>query len=141
MTDTVDEATDEKAGEVLAGTDADSTQAETDMVVVDPFISVSERDAAARIVLKHSTNSTMQLTWWTSEGTAISDQDFIAVQQRIITDASLEDGNILHIPLINDSVPELNESFFVNIGFRNTEDGQIERIATVRVDIIDDDLP
>ena len=37
-------------------------------------------------------------------------------------------------------MPELNESFFVNLGLRNTEDGKIERIATVRVDIIDDDL-
>ena len=141
MTDTVDEAADEKAGEVLAGTDADSSQAETDMVVVDPFVSVSERDAAARIALQHNTNSTMQLTWWTSEGTAIADQDFIAGKQRIMTSASLAEDNILRVPLINDSVPEPRESFFVNLELRNTEHGKIERIATVRVDIIDDDQP
>ncbi len=141
ITDTVDEATDEKASEVLAGTDADSTQAETDMIVVDPFVSVSERDAVARIALQHNTNSTMQLTWWTSEGTAIADQDFIAGKQRIMTGASFGEGNILHVPLINDSVPEPRESFFVNLELRNTEHGKIERIATVRVDIIDDDQP
>ncbi len=141
ITDTVDEATDEKASEVLAGTDADSTQAETDMIVVDPFVSVSERDAVARIALQHNTNSTMQLTWWTSEGTAIADQDFIAGKQRIMTSAMLEEDNILHVPLINDSVPEPRESFLVNLEFRNTEHGEIEQIATVRVDIIDDDQP
>ena len=141
MTDTVDEATDEKAGEVLAGTDADSTQAETDMVVVDPFVSVSERDGAARIALQRNTNSTMHLTWWTSEGTAIADHDFIAGKQRIMTGASLREDNILLVPLINDSVPEPIESFFVNLELRNTEHGKIERIATVRVDIIDDDQP
>ncbi len=139
MTDTVDEATDEKAGEVLAGSDAESTRAETDMVVVDPFVSVSERDAAARITLQHNTNPTMQLTWWTSEGTAIADQDFIAGKQQIVTGALLGEDNILHVPLINDSVPEPRESFFVNLELRNTEHGKIERIATVRVDIIDDD--
>jgi len=139
-TNTIDEVTDDKVDEVLAQTDADTTQVEIDTVVVDPFVSVSESDAAARINVQLNTNSTTQLTWWTSEDTANADQDFIAVQQRIMTDALLEDGNTLHIPLINDSMPELNESFFVNLGLRNTEDGQIERIATVRVDIIDDDL-
>ena len=113
----------------------------TDMVVVDPFVSVSERDAAARITLQHNTNPTMQLTWWTSEGTAIADQDFIAGKQRIMTGASLGEDNILHVPLINDSVPEPRESFFVNLELRNTEHGKIERTATVRVDIIDDDQP
>jgi hypothetical protein len=139
-TDTVDEVTDQKVDEGIAHNDAHTTQVETDTVVVAPFVSVSEHDAVALINVQLNTYSSTQLTWWTSEDTATAGQDFIAVQQRVITDASLEDGNILHIPLINDSVPELNESFFVNLGFRSTEDGQIERIATVRVDIIDDDL-
>lgn len=144
--DTVDKAAIDTADQVLTDTvladaNADSTQVEPPMLVVDPFVSVSERDAAARIPLHRNTNSTMQLTWWTSEGTANTDQDYIAVKQRIITDASLEDGNILLVSLINDSLPEQTESFFVNFGFRNTEQGMFERIATVRVDIIDDDLP
>ncbi|MFT5501415.1 MAG: hypothetical protein ACI88G_001552, partial [Woeseiaceae bacterium] len=141
MTDTVDEATDEAADPVLTVKNTDAAQAEPDMIVVDPFVSVSERDAAARIPLQLNIKSTSQLTWWTSELTASADHDFISVQQRIMTAASLEGDNILHISLINDSVPEPIESFFVNLGLRNTEQGKIEHIATVRVDIIDDDLP
>jgi hypothetical protein len=83
----------------------------------------------------------MKLTWWTSEGTAIADQDFIAGKQQIVTGALLGEDNVLHVPLINDSVPEPRESFFVNLELRNTEHGQIEQRATVRVDIIDDDRP
>jgi hypothetical protein len=139
-TETVDEVINDKAGEISAVTDTGSTQAEADMIVVDPVVTVSERDAAARIALRYNANSTTQLTWWTSEDTAISDQDFIAVKQQLATDASLADGNILHIPLINDSVPEPRESFYVNLGRLNTERGAIELVATVRVDIIDDDL-
>ena len=48
---------------------------------------------------------------------------------------------MLHIPLVDDSLSEPRESFFVNIGLFDTQQGQIERIAVVRVDIIDDDLP
>lgn len=138
--DTITEKANDQAGEISVATDAVSTQAETD-IVVDPFVSVSERDGAARIALQLNTNSTTELTWWTSAGTAIADRDFIAVQQRIVTNASLEDGNVLHISLINDGVPESRESFFVNLGQRKTQQGRIELLATVRVDIIDDDLP
>jgi hypothetical protein len=139
-TDPIVAMADEKVAEVLARTESGTMPLATNTVGVDPIVSVSEHDAAARITVQHNTNSATQLTWWTSEDTAIADRDFIALQQQIMTDASLAGGNVIHIPLINDSMPELNESFFVNFGLRNTENGQIERIATVRVNIIDDDL-
>jgi len=63
------------------------------------------------------------------------------VEQKTMANVSTEDSRMLHIPLVDDSVPERRESFFVNVGYRNTDLGQIERIRTVRVDIIDDDLP
>lgn len=138
-TDAFDEIANGQADEISAGTDAVSTQAKTNMFVVAPFVSVSERDGAVRIALQLNTNSTAQLTWWTSADTAIADQDFIAVQQRIMTGAMLEDGNILHVPLINDGVPEPTESFYVHLGLRNADHGRIEPVTTVRVNIIDDD--
>jgi hypothetical protein len=46
---------------------------------------------------------------------------------------------VLHVPLVNDSLSEPRESFFVNFGREDTLTGQVERVATVRVDIIDDD--
>ena len=69
----------------------------------------------------------------------VGNEDFIAVQQPIMADATFEDGNVLHVRLVNDSLPEPPESFFVSLGFRDPRQGHIERIATVRVDIIDDD--
>lgn len=138
---TVDEATGDKANEVLAAADVDSARVESTAVVVDPFVSVSERDAAARIEIEYDASSTTQLAWWTSEYTANADQDFVDVKQRILTAALLEDGNIIHVPLINDGVPEPRESFYVNLGRLNTDRQRIELVATVRVDIIDDDGP
>jgi hypothetical protein len=81
------------------------------------------------------------LIWWTSEHTANADKDFISVEQQTMADVSVGGSYMLHIPLVNDNLPEPPESFFVNLGHRGPQQGQIERIATVRVDIIDDDLP
>jgi len=53
----------------------------------------------------------------------------------------IEVGRALNNPLVNDILYEPRESFFVNIGRLNARQGQIERIAAVRVDIFDDDLP
>ena len=44
----------------------------------------------------------------------------------------------LNVPLVNDELPEQRESFYVDVGVRQPQ-GQIERIASVRVDIVDDD--
>ena len=56
-----------------------------------------------------------------------------------MADVTNEGNDVLHIPLVNDYLPEPPESFFVNLGIHDTQQGHIERIATVRVDIIDDD--
>ena len=140
-TETSAEATNPTADESPADTDADPMLAETELVVTESVVSVSEGDGAARIATQRIEDSETPLIWWTSEHTANTDKDFISVKQKTMANVSTEDSHTLHVPLVDDSVPEPRESFFVNVGFRNTQQGQIERIATVRVDIIDDDLP
>jgi len=140
-TETSAEATNPTADESPADTDADPMLAETELVVTESVVSVSEGDGAARIATQRIEDSETPLIWWTSEHTANTDKDFISVKQKTMANVSTEDSHTLHVPLVDDSVPEPRESFFVNVGFRNTHQGQIERIATVRVDIIDDDLP
>jgi len=140
-TETSAGATSHTANESPADTDADPMHAETELVVTESVVSVSEGDGAARIAARRIEDSETPLIWWTSEHTANTDKDFISVKQKTMANVSTEDSHTLHIPLVDDSVPEPPESFFVNIGFRNIQQGQIERIATVRVDIIDDDLP
>lgn len=102
------------------------------------IVTVSEGDSVARIAIQATGYSEFPLIWWTSEHTARAGDDFVAVEQRIVANASTNDG-VLLVPLVNDSLPEPPESFFVSTGFRDTRHGHIERIATVRVDITDDD--
>ena len=107
-----------------------------DSILAESIVSVSEGDGAARITPRRNGDST-PLVWWTSEHTARADADFIAVPQQPLPDGAYDGA--LHIPLVNDDVPESRESFFVNFGRPDVAQGHIERIATVRVDIVDDD--
>lgn len=136
-----DEVTNSTADNILTDADADPMQTKAELFVIESVVAVSERDGSARIALQGTENSATPLIWWTSAHTAIADKDFISATRQIMAGASTEDSNILHIPLINDNLPEPLESFFVNLGRSKTQQGQIELIATVRVDIIDDDLP
>jgi hypothetical protein len=104
--------------------------------VAAPIMSVSERDGAARIVVVKATGLS-SLFWWTSDHTAVSDADFIAVPYQLADIAP--DGDAFLVPLVNDAIPESPESFFVNFGIRDAAEGRLDRIATVRVDIVDDD--
>jgi len=135
-TDPGDEETISAAGELTADTDANQMSTEPEVVV-----SVSEGDGAARITPPRTEKSDIPLIWWTSEHTATADKDYISIAQKTMADASFDESSALYIPLVDDSLFEPRESFFVNIGRLNTQQGQIDRIATIRVDIIDDDLP
>jgi hypothetical protein len=134
----------EETAEFEAGADVDADDPPaTDPVsgpptiqVATPIMSVSERDGAARIVIASATGLT-SLFWWTSDHTAVSDADFIAVPYQLADIAP--GGDAFLVPLVNDAIPESQESFFVNFGIRNAAEGRLDRIATVRVDVVDDD--
>ncbi|NNC77232.1 MAG: protein kinase, partial [Woeseiaceae bacterium] len=127
------------ANELVPDGEATPSQVQAEAGFANSVIIVGERDIAARIELLNVENATNPLVWWTREHSAIADSDFIPVNEQAVADVSTDEGSILHVPLVNDSLPELRESFFVNLGARDPRQGQIERIATVRVDIIDDD--
>jgi len=129
------------AGELTADTDANQMSTEPEVVAAELVVSVSEGDGAARITPPRTEKSDTPLIWWTSEHTATADKDYISIAQKTMADASFNESSALYIPLVDDSLFEPRESFFVIIGRLNTQQGQIDRIATIRVDIIDDDLP
>jgi hypothetical protein len=104
--------------------------------VAAPIMSVSEREGAARIVVASATGLS-SLFWWTSDHTAVSDADFIAVPYQLADIGP--GGDAFLVPLVNDAIPESSESFFVNFGIRDAAEGRLDRIATVRVDVVDDD--
>jgi hypothetical protein len=120
---------------------APAAATEPELVVAEFIVSVSEGDGAARITTLRTEMFDTPLIWWTSEHTANADTDYISINQKTMTGESFDESSMLHIPLVDDSLSEPQESFFVNIGLLDTQQGQIERIAVVRVDIIDDDLP
>lgn len=136
------ETSEAAAAQILPATETSSMpiQPQARMLVTEPVVTVSEGDGVARIVLQRDKSSTTPLIWWTIGNTAHVDADFIPANRQLVADASTEDGNVLHIPLINDSLAEPQESFYVYIGTGDSQLGNIEQIANVRVDIIDDDF-
>lgn len=97
---------------------------------------VSEQSAMAQVRLWRETEFQRPLVWWTSDSTARADADYVIVPERAV---DLEYGGTLNIPLVNDNLPEQRESFYVDVGVREPQ-GHIERLASIRVDIVDDDL-
>ena len=114
----------------------DRTQGST---LIQSFVTVYERDGAARIAFRRPVGTTGTLVWWSADHTAIGDEDYIPLQQPVTAFAAGEEAETLHVPLINDGLPEPRETFYVYLGQRNPGSGQLEPIARVRVDINDDD--
>jgi hypothetical protein len=138
-TGTGDPATNLTANQVSATNDAEPMRTQPQVGFAESVVSVPEREGVARIALVRNEYSAAPLIWWTNEYSAIADTDFISVEQQTVADVSTEGESILYVPLVIDSLPEPRESFFVSLGVRDPKQGRIERIATVRVDIVDDD--
>jgi hypothetical protein len=100
---------------------------------------VSERDGAARISTRHPGATTDQLFWWTGEQTAVAEFDFIPIEEPLEAFTSGEEAETVHIPLVNDSVPEPLETFYVFLGRFDALTERLEPIMRVRVEINDYD--
>ena len=107
--------------------------------LIQSFVTVYERDGAARIAFRRPLGTTGTLYWWTGDHTAIAERDYIALEQPVVAFASGEEAETLHVPLVNDSLPEPRETFYVFLGQRDVESGHLEPVARVRVDVNDDD--
>jgi hypothetical protein len=94
-------------------------------------LSVREGDVAARIAIRRSGNlsGTVEVSWWTADGTAVADRDYADLGARIERFGPGESSRMIYVPLTNDAVPETARSFRVVL------DGGTE----IRVDIVDDD--
>lgn len=125
--------------EAEAAVDASAAAESPGSTLIQSFVTVYERDGAARIAFRRPVGTTGALYWWTGDQSAIADSDYIALEQPAVAFASSEEAETLHIPLINDSLPEPRETFYVFLGQRNAESGRLEPIARVRVDVTDDD--
>ena len=107
--------------------------------LIQSFVTVYERDGAARIASRQPVGTVGALYWWTGDHTAVAEADYIALEPPRIAFASGEEAETIHIPLVNDSLPEPRETFWVFLGQRSIESGRLEPIARIRVDVNDDD--
>lgn len=132
-----------ESGAAALGTEAAAdSEATADIpggTLIQSFVTVYERDGAARIAFRQPVGTTGALFWWTGDHTAVADTDYIALDPPVIAFGSGEEAETLHVPLVNDSLPETRETFYVFLGQRNIESGQLEPIARIRVDVNDDD--
>lgn len=111
----------------------------TEATLIHSVTYVSERDGAARISTRHPGTTTGQLFWWTGEQTAVAEYDFIPIETPLEAFTSGEEAETVHIPLVNDSVPEPLETFYVFLGRFDAPTERLEPIMRVRVEINDDD--
>jgi serine/threonine protein kinase len=122
------------------GYDDDSpAEAGTETTLIQSFVTLSERDGAARITTRRPQDADGRFVWWTSDDTAIADADYIPIVYPVVAFESGDEAETLHIPLVNDSLAEPRETFYVYLGQHDTQLGRLEPILRVRVEINDDD--
>lgn len=132
-----DVAIDEAPGTAAIET---SSQPEPGTTLIRSVAYVSERDAAARIATRHPGTTTGQLYWWTDDNTAVSEYDYIPIAEPLEAFTSGEEAETVHVPLVNDSIPEPVETFYVYLGRFDAQTERFEPVLRVRVEINDDDL-
>ena len=80
-------------------------------------LTVKEGEGSARVLIRRtgSLDEEASVVWWTTDGTAVADEDYAVLGARVARFAVGEDTQVLYVPLIADSVPEPRKSFFVNL--------------------------
>jgi len=137
--DATDAAETLPADEPLADSETDASQSESEFAVIQSFVTISERDGAARITARRPENAADRVFWWTGDHTAIADRDYIPIELPVEGFTSGEEAETIHIPLIDDGLPEPRETFYVYLGRHNAQLGRLEPILRVRVEISDDE--
>lgn len=101
---------------------------------------VSEAAPSAAITIRRhgSLDSSTSFVWWTTDGTAIADEDYINLGARIEKLTAGEQTRTIYVPIVHDSKPEGRESFYVNVrpGQGGKRQDPAERVEVV---IEDDD--
>ena len=78
--------------------------------LIQSFVTVYERDGAARIAFRQPVSTSGAFYWWTGDDTAVADADYIALEPPVLAFASGEEAETLHVPLVNDSLPRIGLS-------------------------------
>jgi hypothetical protein len=135
------QSNDDVTTDILASTsDVDESQTNPQFTLMQSVVRVSEGDGSARIANPLPANTAGQIFWWTADDTTVAENDYIPAESPRIAFASGEEAVTLHVPLVDDSIPEPQETFYVYLGRHNPQLGRLETIARISVEISDDDL-
>jgi serine/threonine protein kinase len=106
-------------------------------VFAERGVTVNEWEGSARVSIRRtgSLDEEATVVWWTTDGTAVADEDYAVLGARVARFAVGEDTQVLHIPLIADSLAESRESFFVNLGGERAG----RAVTQLEVVVLDDD--
>ena len=103
-------------------------------------VKVSESDSAVRLTILRAANSkATSVVWWCTSETAIADEDFADLGQRVETFAADETRKTIFVPIVMDSEPEATEHFSVYLGEYGADRSSLLVLAAARIEISDDD--
>ncbi|HEY5568693.1 MAG TPA: protein kinase [Gammaproteobacteria bacterium] len=104
-------------------------------------VTVGEHEVAAVVVVNRVGDAARpaSVVWWTSDDSAIADEDYADLGQRTEDFAPGEQSRSLYIPLIDDTLRERRESYYVYLGDYDPGQRSLRAYSVTRVDIADDD--
>ena len=100
---------------------------------------VSEADASARVLVLRDggRRGVSDITWWTTNGTAMAGSDFARLEPRTERFAAGAQNRTLLVPIIGDRNVEGPENFFVHVAVGQSANA--EPVAQIEILIDDDD--
>ena len=102
-------------------------------------IRISEGAPAAVVVLRRSGGNMARpvtVTWQLQDGSAHSGEDFTAPATRSTRFAGGQTTRAIYVPLVNDDVPETEESFSLAL---QSSTATVDGSSSVQITILDDD--
>ena len=104
-------------------------------------MTVKESDKMVRVEVHRldAKDTSGSVVWWLGSATATEDNDYGKLGQHTERFAPGEETRTLYIPLIDDKEPERTESFYVYLGRYSPQKKHLDALASVRIDIVDDD--
>jgi hypothetical protein len=107
-----------------------------DMAFAQDAVTVYEGANMTTIMLRRRgvIDAAASVTWWTSDNTAIANQDYADLGVRTETFAAGQESLTIYVPLVSDSLIEETESFYVYVSWDAAPTYVVDRLEVFVVD-------
>jgi Tol biopolymer transport system component len=106
----------------------------SDAAVTEGSSGAAANTANFTISLTSASPTPVTVTYRTSDGTAIAGQDYTAIAPTSITFAPGETSKIVSVPVIGDTLDEIDETFNVSLSVSGANLGDIVGVGTIKDD-------